>query len=168
MTIPDERIINRIFLVRGRKVMFDGDLAGLYGVETRELNQAVRRNIERFSNDFMFQLTAEEFTHLKSQIVISSWGGIRKKPLVFTEQGVAMLSSVLRSRQAIQVNIQIIRTFTKLRQLMASHEELRHKIEELERKSDQRFKTIFELIKNLLDEKVKPRTKIGFSTPTNY
>ena len=168
MTIPDERIINRIFLVRGRKVMFDGDLAGLYGVETRELNQAVRRNIERFPNDFMFQLTAEEFAHLKSQIVISSWGGIRKKPLVFTEQGVAMLSSVLRSRQAIQVNIQIIRTFTKLRQLMASHEELRHKIEELERKSDQRFKTIFELIKNLLDEKVKPRTKIGFSTPTNY
>lgn len=160
--IPDERIINRIFLVRNRKVMFDRDLAELYGVKTRELNQAVRRNLERFPDDFMFQLTTGEFIILKSQIVTSSWGGVRKKPLVFTEQGVAMLSSVLKSRRAIQVNIQIIRTFTKLRQLMASHEELRRKIEELERKSDQRFKTIFELIKNLLDEKVKPKMKIGF------
>ncbi|OHA27116.1 MAG: DNA-binding protein [Candidatus Taylorbacteria bacterium RIFCSPHIGHO2_02_FULL_44_36] len=160
--IPDERIVSRIFLIRGRKVMFDNDLAELYEVKTRELNQAVRRNLERFPNDFMFQLTTGEFIILKSQFVTSSWGGIRKKPLVFTEQGVAMLSSVLRSRRAIQVNIQIIRTFTKLRQLMASHEELRRKIEDLERKSDQRFKTIFELIKNLLDEKIKPKTKIGF------
>lgn len=160
--VPDERIISRIFLVRNRKVMFDRDLAELYGVKTRELNQAVRRNLERFPDDFMFQLTMEEFVLLKSQTVTSSWGGVRKKPLMFTEQGVAMLSSVLKSRRAIQVNIQIIRTFTKLRQLMASHEELRRKIEELERKSDQRFKTIFELIKNLLDEKIKPKMKIGF------
>ena len=166
ITISDERIINRIFLVRRRKVMSDSDLAELYGVKTFVLNQAVRRNIERFPDDFMFQLTREEYKSLRSQFVILESGrGQHKKylPRVFTEQGVAMLSSVLRSRRAIQVNIQIIRTFTKLRQLMASHEELRRKIEELEKKSDQRFKTIFELIKNLLDEKVKPRAKIGFS-----
>ena len=146
--------------------MSDSDLAELYGVKTFVLNQAVRRNIERFPDDFMFQLTREEYKSLRSQFVILESGrGQHKKylPRVFTEQGVAMLSSVLRSRRAIQVNIQIIRTFTKLRQLMASHEELRRKIEELEKKSDQRFKTIFELIKNLLDEKVKPRAKIGFS-----
>ena len=146
--------------------MSDSDLAELYGVKTFVLNQAVRRNIERFPDDFMFQLTREEYKSLRSQFVILESGrGQHKKylPRVFTEQGVAMLSSVLRSRRAIQVNIQIIRTFTKLRQLMASHEELRRKIEELEKKSDQRFKTIFELIKNLLDEEVKPRAKIGFS-----
>ena len=166
ITISDERIINRIFLVRRRKVMSDSDLAELYGVKTFVLNQAVRRNIERFPDDFMFQLTREEYKSLRSQFVILESGrGQHKKylPRVFTEQGVAMLSSVLRSRRAIQVNIQIIRTFTRLRELMASHEELRRKIEELEKKSDQRFKTIFELIKNLLDEKVKPRAKIGFS-----
>jgi len=146
--------------------MSDSDLAELYGVKTFVLNQAVRRNIERFPDDFMFQLTREEYKSLRSQFVILESGrGQHKKylPRVFTEQGVAMLSSVLRSRRAIQVNIQIIRTFTRLRELMASHEELRRKIEELEKKSDQRFKTIFELIKNLLDEKVKPRAKIGFS-----
>ena len=166
ITISDERIINRIFLVRRRKVMSDSDLAELYGVKTFVLNQAVRRNIERFPDDFMFQLTREEYKSLRSQFVILESGrGQHKKylPRVFTEQGVAMLSSVLRSRRAIQVNIQIIRTFTRLRELMASHEELRRKIEELEKKSDQRFKTIFELIKNLLDEEVKPRAKIGFS-----
>jgi len=167
ITIPDERIINRIFLIRGRKVMFDSDLAELYEVKTKVFNQAVRRNTERFPDDFMFQLTKEEHRALRSQFVTLENGrGQHKKylPHVFTEQGIAMLSSVLKSRRAIQVNIQIIRTFTKLRQLMASHEELRRKIEELEKKSDQRFKTIFELIKNLLDEKVKPRAKIGFST----
>ena len=164
--ISDEHIINRIFFVRGRKVMFDSDLAGLYEVKTKVFNQAVRRNIERFPDDFMFLLTKEEYRALRSQIVTLETGrGQHRKylPYAFTEQGVAMLSSVLKSRRAIQVNIQIIRTFTRLRELMASHEELRHKIEELEKKSDQRFKTIFELIKNLLDEKVKPRAKIGFS-----
>ena len=164
--ISDEHIINRIFFVRGRKVMFDSDLAGLYEVKTKVFNQAVRRNIERFPDDFMFLLTKEEYRALRSQIVTLETGrGQHRKylPYAFTEQGVAMLSSVLKSRRAIQVNIQIIRTFTRLRELMASHEELRRKIEELEKKSDQRFKTIFELIKNLLDEKVKPRAKIGFS-----
>ncbi|TSC67211.1 MAG: hypothetical protein CEO19_317 [Parcubacteria group bacterium Gr01-1014_73] len=163
--IPDERITNRIFFVRGRKVMFDSDLAELYEVKTKVFNQAIIRNIERFPDDFMFQLTKEEYKSLRSQFVTLETGrGQHRKylPYAFTEQGVAMLSSVLRSGRAIQVNIQIIRTFTKLRQLMVSHEELRHKIEELEKKSDQRFKTIFELIKNLLDEKVKPKMKIGF------
>ena len=146
--------------------MFDSDLAGLYEVKTKVFNQAVRRNIERFPDDFMFLLTKEEYRALRSQIVTLETGrGQHRKylPYAFTEQGVAMLSSVLKSRRAIQVNIQIIRTFTRLRELMASHEELRRKIEELEKKSDQRFKTIFELIKNLLDEEVKPRAKIGFS-----
>ena len=164
--VPTEIIERKIYLVRGTKVMFDSDLAGLYEVKTKVFNQAVRRNIERFPDDFMFLLTKEEYRALRSQIVTLETGrGQHRKylPYAFTEQGVAMLSSVLKSRRAIQVNIQIIRTFTRLRELMASHEELRHKIEELEKKSDQRFKTIFELIKNLLDEKVKPRAKIGFS-----
>lgn len=161
-----ERIERSILLIRGHKVMLDVVLAELYGVPAKVLNQAVKRNKDRFPSDFMFQLTDEEFYSLRSQIVTLETGrGQHRKylPYAFTEQGVAMLSSVLKSRRAIQVNIQIIRTFTRLRELMASHEELRRKIEELEKKSDQRFKTIFELIKNLLDEKVKPRAKIGFS-----
>jgi len=111
--IPSERIASSIYVIRGHRVMFDSDLAQLYGVETRELNQAVRRNIERFPCDFMFQVSKEEFANLKSQIVTSSWGGKRKPPSVFTEQGVAMLSSVLKSKRAVQANIQIIRTFPK-------------------------------------------------------
>ena len=154
--------------------MFDRDLAVLYGVETRALNQAVRRNIKRFPKDFMFQLNNQEFeiwksqilalkTNLKSQNVISSWGGIRKPPLVFTEQGVAMLSSVLKSERAIQVNIQIMRTFTQLRKMLATHKELREKIEAMERKYDKQFKVIFETIKLLLKEEEEPQRKIGFS-----
>ncbi len=122
----DEIVINKIYLIREQKVMLDRDLAELYGVETRALNQAVKRNAERFPNDFMFQLTEEEFNNWKSQIVMSNSTkmGLRKKPLVFTEQGVAMLSSVLNSEIAIRVNIQIIRVFTKMREMLMSHKDI--------------------------------------------
>ncbi len=178
ITIPDERIISRIFLVRGKKVMIDRDLAELYGVETRVLNQAVKRNIDRFPADFMFQLNKKEtdiwksqfvMPNLKSQIVISKqnkagqgWGGRRKPPLVFTEQGVAMLSSVLNSKRAIQVNIEIIRTFTKLRELLMTNKELREKVESMERKYDTKLQAIFEVLKQLLTEEAKPKDQIGF------
>ncbi len=158
--IPDSRIASRIFFIRGKKVILDRDLAELYGVETKVLNQAVKRNQKRFPTDFMFQLskaeadaflrsqivTLKNYSNLKSQIVTSSYGGRRKLPFAFTEQGVAMLSSVLNSNRAIQVNIQIIRTFTKLRELIASNKDLREKIEKLESKYDQQFKIIFDAI----------------------
>jgi len=164
LPVPSERIINKIFLIRGKKVMIDRDLAELYGVETRTLNQAVRRNIKRFPSDFMFQLAKQEMELWKSQIVISKSErkGLRKNPLAFTEQGVAMLSSVLNSERAIQVNVQIIRTFTKLRELIATHKELRQKIEEMERKYDKKFKIVFEAIGRLLESKDTPKKPIGF------
>lgn len=115
-TLPIEKIASKIYLIRDTKVMLDRDLAELYGVENKVLNQAVKRNIKRFPDDFMFQLTYQEFTHLKSQFVTSSWGGVRKIPNAFTEQGVAMLSGILNSDRAISVNIQIMRTFTKLKE----------------------------------------------------
>ncbi|MFQ6081941.1 MAG: ORF6N domain-containing protein [Candidatus Aminicenantia bacterium] len=128
-----ELVEKKIYLIRSHKVMLDSDLAELYGVETRVLLQSVKRNISRFPSDFMFQLTVDEFNNLRSQIVTSkSRGGRRYRPYVFTEQGVAMLSSVLRSERAIQVNIQIMRTFVKLRKILASHKELARKLEELE------------------------------------
>lgn len=162
--IPSERVISKIFLIRGKKVMIDRDLAELYGVETRTLNQATRRNIERFPEDFMFQLNKIETDIWKSQIVISTADkkGLRKNPLVFTEQGVAMLSSVLNSKRAIQVNIQIIRTFTQLRELLMTNKELRVKIENMEKKYDGKLKEVFDLLKQLIMEKVKPKTQIGF------
>jgi hypothetical protein len=125
--ISTEAVAGRIYAIRGRKVMLDRDLAELYGVETRALNQAVKRNVKRFPDDFMFQLTRFELDNLMSQIVTSSWGGVRKLLLAFTEQGVAMLSSVLNSERAIEVNIQIIRTFMQLRQMAIGHRELRRK-----------------------------------------
>ena len=129
--IPAENVEQLIFLIRGHKVMLSTDLAGLYGVEPRALTQAVKRNRERFPEDFMFQLTEKEFQNLKSQIVISSWGGMRRaKPYAFTEQGVAMLSSVLRSKRAAQVNIEIMRAFVRLRQTLAAHKELDQKLKE--------------------------------------
>lgn len=144
--------------------MFDRDLAVLYGVETKVLNQAVRRNIKRFPEDFMFQLNQKEAqVFLRSQFVTSSWGGTRKAPLAFTEQGVAMLSSVLKSERAIQVNIQIIRTFTKLRQMLLTHKELKEKIEKMERKYDKQFRVVFDTIKLLLREDEKPKSAIGFN-----
>jgi hypothetical protein len=142
--------------------MLDRDLAELYEVETRTLNQAVRRNIKRFPDDFMFQLNKAEFENLKSQIVTSSWGGIRKMPLAFTEQGVAMLSGILNSDRAIQVNIQIMRTFTKLRHMIAGHEELQRAVDELREQTDERFDVVFSVLDKLLADNEKPRKKIGF------
>jgi len=160
--IPVERIVAKIYRIRDTKVMLDRDLAELYEVETRTLKQAVRRNIKRFPPDFMFELSYQELRNLRSQIVMSSWGGIRRPPMAFTEQGVAMLSSVLKSDRAIQVNIQIMRAFTQLRQMLSTHEELRRKVEAMERKYDQQFKVVFDAIKQLLDVETKPRRKIGF------
>lgn len=160
--IPQEMIENKIYLIRGMKVMLDRDLAKLYGVAVKALNQAVQRNRKRFPPGFAFKLNFNEFSDLKSQIVTSSWGGIRKLPSAFTENGVAMLSSVLKSERAIQVNIQIMLTFTKLREMMMTHIELKRKIEEMERKYDHQFSIVFEAIKKLLEPPEKPKRRIGF------
>ncbi len=161
--VPIERIASKIYLMRSVKVMLDRDLAELYGVETKVLKQAVRRNIDRFPADFMFELTGDEFSNLRSQIVTSSWGGARYLPMAFTEQGVAMLSSVLNSNRAIKVNIQIMRAFTQLRQMLSTHKDLKRKIEAMEKKYDQNFKVVFEAIRQLLNTEEKPRKKIGFT-----
>ncbi len=163
--IPDERIESKIFLIRGKKVMLDRDLAELYGVETRILNQAVKRNPERFPEDFMFVLSLHEAEFLRSQFVISNVGrgGIRYLPVAFTEQGVAMLSSVLNSPRAILVNVQIIRTFTKLREMIISNVELRKRLDTLEQKYDERFQAVFKAIQRLLDDGDQS-TEIGFKT----
>ena len=146
--------------------MLDRDLAELYGVQTMVLNQSVKRNFRRFPEDFMFQLSSTELRNWKSQFVISNsiLMGLRKPPFVFTEQGVAMLSSVLRSPQAIAVNIQIIRTFTKLREMIISNVELRKRLDELERKYDERFQSVFRVMHRLLDDDTNPSTDIGFKT----
>lgn len=161
ITIPSEKIISRIFLIRGKKVMIDRDLAELYGVKTGILNQAVKRNIKRFPVDFMFQLDKQEMDIWKSQIVISTADkkGLRKNPLVFTEQGVAMLSSVLNSDRAIQANIQIIRTFTKLRELLATNKELKNKIENMEKKYDKKLKEVFDALKMFLIQEKNLKNK---------
>jgi len=142
--------------------MIDRDLAELYEVKTKVLNLAIKRNISRFPLDFMFQLSEKEFKNLRSQIETSSWGGRRYLPYAFTEQGVAMLSSVLNSDKAIQVNIQIIRTFTKLRELLATNTKLRLKIENMEKKYDSKLKQVFDLLKQLLMQEEKPKEQIGF------
>lgn len=162
--VAQERILSRIIIIKGKKVMIDRDLATLYGVATNDLNQAVRRNIERFPGDFMFTLSYKEAKILIPQIVISNFprGGPRKGFLVFTEQGVAMLSSVLNSKRAIQVNIQIMRAFTKLREMLVTHEDLREKIEEMESKYDAQFQVVFEAIKRLVTVEEKPKKLIGF------
>jgi len=162
-----EVVATKILLVRGKKVMLDRDLAELYGVPVKVLNQAVRRNKKRFPEDFMYQLTRQEFTNLKSQFVTSSWGGVRKLPYVFTEQGVAMLSTVLNSERAILVNIAIMRAFVKLRQVLLTHKDLAEKLEELERKyqfHESGIQVIFEAIKKLLEppkEPPKPRFNVN-------
>jgi hypothetical protein len=163
--IPKEVLESKILLIRGHKVMLDRDLAALYGVETRDLNKAVGRNLTRFPADFMFQLSKTEFGNLMFQFGTSSWGGTRKLPLAFTEHGILMLSSVLRSRRAIQVNIQIMRTFTRLRELLAGHADLRRKIEELERRYDGQFRAVFEAIRGLIDAPARKIRKIGFTPP---
>jgi len=167
----DEEIINRTHIIRGQKIMLDRDLAEMYGVEVRAMNQAVKRNIDRFPEDFMFQLTQKEMENWKSQFVISNSikMGLRKLPLALTEQGVAQLSSVLRSEIAIQVNIQIIRVYTKMRQLLIDNKEIWQKIEKIEQslyKKDEEIEAIFKVLKKLLIQEEKPRTKIGFAIQT--
>ncbi len=168
-TLTDEIIMSKIYLVRGQKVMLDRDLAELYGVETRVFNQAVRRNISRFPDDFMFQLTEEELKTLMSQIVTSKKdgrGGVRKPPLVFTELGVSMLSSVLNSELAIRVNIKVIRIFAKMREMWLTHKDILLKLEELENKvdgHDRDIQIIFEYLKQLLNPPQIPRRMIGFN-----
>jgi len=167
VAIPDEVVMNKIYLVRAQKVMLDRDLAELYGVETRVLNQAVKRNEKRFPNDFMFRMTGEELEDWKSQIVISNREkmGLRKAPLVFTEQGATMLSCVLNSDRAIKVNIQIIRIFTKMREMLLTHKDLLLKMNELESKvtnHDKSIKQVFAYLKEFVKEKSEPRKSIGF------
>ena len=165
LPVPTERIEERILLVRGHKVMLDAELAQLYGVPTKVLNQAVTRNIERFPKDFMFQLTEEEATGLRSQIVTLKTGrGQHRKylPYAFTEQGVAMLSSVLRSRRAVQVNIEIMRVFVRMRQMLASNAELARRLGELEKRYDAQFKVVFDAIRELMEPPEKSRRSIGF------
>ncbi len=164
----DGEIVERIFIIRGQKVMMDKDLAEMYGVEVKVLNQSVKRNLSRFPVDFMFQLTQGEWDNLKSQIVTSSWGGVRKLPFAFTEQGVAMLSSVLRSERAIQVNIQIIRVYTKMKQALLDNKDLWMKVDKIEQsliKKDEEVKAIFKVLKKLLSQEDKPRNVVGFKLP---
>lgn len=160
--IQAKLITEKILLVRGKRVMLDRDLSMLYDVETRALKQAVKRNIERFPEDFMFILSNQEFRSLRSQTVISNYGGTRYSPMVFTEQGVAMLSSVLKSKRAIEVNIQIMRTFTNLREMLATHDELRERIEAMEDKYDHQFKVVFDAIKQIIVGDDSSPKKIGF------
>lgn len=165
--IPSETIVSKIYFIRGHKVMLDRDLAELYGVETKRLKEQVKRNSERFPADFMFELSPEEFNNLRSQIATSNRGGTRYLPMAFTEQGVAMLASVLHSDRAIQVNIQIVRAFVQLRRMIASHAGLRNKIEAMENKYDRQFRIVFDAIKELIasQEAEPPKTmeQIGFN-----
>ncbi len=161
--IPQEVIQNKIFLLRGKKVMFDKDLAALYGVETEHLKRQVRRNTDRFPGDFLLVLTREELTNLNRHFGGTSWGGTRKPPFAFTEHGILMLSSVLNSKRAIQVNIQIMRTFSQLREMLAGNKDLRKKIEEMEKRYDHQFQIVFKAIKELLEPPApKPKGAIGF------
>ena len=165
--VPIERIEQAILQIRGQKVMLDAELARLYEVATGVLNRAVKRNLDRFPADFMFQLSKHEFDNLKSQFgTSSSWGGRRQRPYAFTEQGVAMLSSVLRSPRAVGVNIEIMRAFVRLRQILASHVDLARKLDELEMKYDEQFKVVFEAIRQLMmppPERTR-RRPIGYQT----
>ena len=170
--IPIEKITSKIYLIRKEKVMLDSDLAELYGVETKVLVQAVKRNIDRFPKDFMFQLTADQYKILKSQFVTSNWGGRRYPPFVFTEQGVAMLSGVLKSKRAIKVNIAIMRAFVDLRKFLYSNDKLAVKLNELEKETKKRFEEhqkqislIFEAIKQLIKDDSKPKKQVGFTLP---
>lgn len=168
--LPDEVIMNKIYFIRKQKVMLDNDLAELYGVETKRLNEQVKRNPDRFPKDFMFQLTEAEFNNLKSQIATSSWGGRRKPPYVFTEHRVLMLSSVLNSDRAIKVNIQIMRIFTKVRELLTDNLSVKLEIEEIKKKlqnHDKNIELVFSYLDELIEKQENPRTrrKIGFYKP---
>ena len=159
-----ETIAGKIYLIRGMEVMLDRELAELYEVETAQLKRAVRRNIDRFPEDFMFELTKKELDHWRCQFGASNSDkmGLRYKPMAFTEQGVAMLSSVLRSKRAIRVNIQIMRVFTRLRRMVIDNKELRKELEELKQITDERFQIVFETLDQLINIKNKPKKKIGF------
>jgi len=163
--VPLEHVERVILIIRGHKVLLDVDLADIYGVEAKVLNQAVKRNIERFPEDFMFQLTAEEAEFLRSQTVTLKGGrGQHRKylPYAFTEQGVAMLSSVLRSPRAVQVNIEIMRAFVRLRQMLQSNSDLARKLTAMEKKYDAQFKIVFDAIRELMTPPTKPKRRIGF------
>jgi len=170
LALPEPDIVSRIFVIRGQKVMIDRDLAEMYGVETRVLKQAVRRNLSRFPEDFMFEMTSEELNNWRSQFVTSNSDkmGLRYLPFCFTEQGVAMLSSVLNSETAIQVNIQIIRVFAKMKQVLLDNKHLMLKMEQLEKtvsKHDKEILAIFNAVKKLIEQPLKPRNPIGFPYP---
>ena len=165
--LPDEVIMSKIFFIREQKVMIDSDLAELYEVETRRLNEQVKRNISRFPEDFMFQLSETEYENLKSQFATSSWGGRRKPPNVFTEHGVLMLSSVLNSDKAIMVNIQIMRIFTKIREMLTDNLSIKLEIEEIKKKlanQDKNIELVFTYLDELIEkhEKPTPRNQIGY------
>ncbi|MDD4909240.1 MAG: ORF6N domain-containing protein [Candidatus Omnitrophica bacterium] len=163
--ITTEVIATKILIIRGKRVMLDSDLAVLYGVKTKRLNEQVYRNIKRFPEDFMFQLTEEETDFLRSHFATSKRGGRRYLPYVFTQEGVAMLSSVLNSERAILTNIQIMRAFAQFRRLLLTHRDLRRKIEEMERKYDKQFAVVFQAIKQLLEQPAeKEKRRIGFHT----
>ena len=163
--VPDHEVIEKIYWIRDKKVMLDADLAQLFGVSTKVFNQAVNRNLRRFPSDFMFELTAQEFLNLRSQIVTSSWGGSRYLPKVFTEQGVAMLSGVLKSDLAIDVNIQIIRVFTRMREFLSDQLELKKAVEELlsqTKDHSEKIEAIFGVLQKLLDERQAKRNPPGY------
>ncbi|MEJ0104405.1 MAG: ORF6N domain-containing protein [Bacteroidota bacterium] len=167
LMIPDERVMNKIYLIRGQKVMLDRDLSELYQVETKRLKEAVRRNIDRFPEDFMFEMTVEELENWRTQFASSNSEkmGLRYPPFCFTEQGVAMLSSILNSEIAIHVNIQIIRIFTKMRQVILEHKDILLQLEKIENKltkHDEDIVLIFQYLKKLLDPPQIPRPKVGF------
>ncbi len=162
ISIPLERVERLILVVRGQRVMLDADLAKLYGVETKALNRAHARNRARFPTDFAFQLTEAEFTDLRCQFGTSRWGGRRYRPYALTEQGVAMLSGVLHSRRAIQVNLAIMRTFVRLRQMLASNAHLARKLEELEKRYDSQFSAVFDALRELVTPPEPKKRRIGF------
>ncbi len=162
ITVSQKNIAERIFYIRGHKVMLDRDLAQLYGVLTKNLNKAVTRNLGRFPHDFMFQITEKEFENLKFHFGTSSWGGTRKLPRAFTEQGVAMLSGVLKSKRAVHVNVEIMRAFVRLRYILTSHKILARKMADLEKKYDAQFRVVFDAIRRLMKEEEKPKAPFGF------
>lgn len=169
MSLSIQNIDYAIYIIRGQRVMLDEDLAKIYGVETRILNQAIRRNLDRFPEDFMFQLTKEEFTNLISQIVISRWGGRRKKPFVFTEHGAVMLASVLRSKRAVQMSIEVVKAFVRLRHVLASHKDMEKQLTEIRsfmlkqsNKTDREFRKVWKAIEELTNNENKTTKSIGF------
>jgi hypothetical protein len=168
--IPNEEvIISRIYTIRNQKVMFDFDLAEMYGIETKRLKHAVRRNLERFPEDFMFELTPEEFQNLRTQIASSSWGGSRYPPFAFTEHGAVMLASILNSETAVKASIFVVRTFVKLRQLISGYQELKERVDTLEDKYDSQFEQVIQALEGLSEKKNAPRKYIGFNeAPVEY